>query len=178
MPKKPEVKKKVRTAAEQDVIDRRMAAMRDARGLKKNSPTKDAPTKPVAQPTAAGLGVPGGKKELTRSPDIEALRANHESKRGDIAKAGVLKGVSLKPKTGSAGESWKAPPPVENPAIKEWEFASLADLANLPRHHIPMFMQLLKQHLHKLEGSQAIVKVRFNEHNRFFCETMPIDPLS
>lgn len=68
----------------------------------------------------------------------------------------------------------------ENPApqIREWEFTSLADLASLPRHHIPLFTKLLTQQLHRLEGNQAITKIRFNEHGRFFCETEPVDPLS
>jgi hypothetical protein len=152
MPKKKDTApKKPRTPQEQAQIDKRMAAMRAAR------------TKVAATPR-----------------DVAVERAAHEQSRGDIldkTKAGPLKGVSLKPKE-KVGQSWKAPAPDPNPVIKSWEFRTLADLANLPRHHLPMFMQIFKQHLNKLDGSQAIEKITFNEHNRFFMTTVPIDPLS
>lgn len=111
---------------------------------------------------------------------MAAMRASRAKKKsseqGELLPTGGAEkksGVS----TPAAASSAPAPQSVDN-TIREWEFTSLADLASLPRHHIPLFTKLLTQQLHRLEGNQAITKIRFNEHGRFFCETEPVDPLS
>lgn len=183
MAKKPAPKVK-RSVAAQAAIDKRMAAMRAARDKKIAS----AGNQPAAPAIIHKSVAPGGlsvddnfkgtiaralkTKEIPPSSmTLEEQRLQREKE--DILERarGGVKGASLKPK----GEGWKAPPPNPNPQIIQWGFVTLADLAALPRNKVTQFLDMLRKQLLLLDGKQAIVHASYDEHDKFFIRTEPVD---
>jgi len=176
-----------RSPAAQAAIDKRMAAMRAARDKKIASASTEAapqwpssPTFVYSPPDAPShlqnvIARPVSPKSKEIAPNLQSLEEQRiEREKEDIlerARGGVVKASSLKPK----GDGWKAPPPVENPQIIQWQFVTLADLAALPRNKVTQFLDMLRKQLLLLDGKQAIVHASYDEHDKFFIRTEPVD---